>query len=593
MSRAGGTDSAGDDRRRPGQAAGSDDAGDAGGSEDLRGPARRALLSVSNRTGLVDLARGLRDLGFDLVSTGGTARALRDVGLPVSDVEDVTGFPAMLDGRVKTLHPAIAGGILADLRRPEHREQLAAAGIEPFEIVVVNLYPFEDVADRPGTSLDELVEHIDVGGPTLLRAAAKNHASVGVITDPATYGAVLAELRSRGSLGDRTRRRLAVEAFRRSAAYDTRIAEELTQRFLGAGDGGAPGPGLEPAPEASAREAARRDAMEPGEDDAQGSVEPFPKRLDLVLERERVLRYGENPHQPAAVYHVAGTAPWAGPFTGPIDLRQGRELSYNNLLDAAAAVALVRDLQGAACAVVKHASPCGAAEADDIATAWEGAYAGDPESAFGGVVALSRPIDRDLAQRLVHHFLEVVVAPGLEPGAADELARRPGLRVLVDQSVARPPEARTLEYRSAGGAVLATTPDVEPDDPAGWRLVTPRAPEERERRDLDLAWRIARHVRSNAIVLVRDGRLVGVGGGQPSRVDAARQAVAKAGERATGAVCASDGFFPFPDALLVCAEAGVSAFVQPGGSIRDAEVTEAARDAGVSMLLTGVRHFRH
>ena len=537
---------------------------DSGGG-DPAGARRRALLSVSDRTGLVDLARGLHELGFELVSTGGTAGVLRDAGLPVTDVGSVTGFPEMLDGRVKTLHPAIAAGVLADLRRPEHREELAAAGLEPFELVVVNLYPFEAVADRPGATLDDLVEQIDVGGPTMLRAAAKNHACVGVVTDPATYPAILDELRVHGRLRDATRRRLAVDAFRRTAAYDARISEELSRRLLEERDVSPPEPG----------------------------GEPFPERLELVLERERVLRYGENPHQPAAVYQLRETPPSAGPFARGIDLRQGRELSYNNLLDAAAAAGLARDLRGPGCAVVKHASPCGAAEAADIVAAWEGAYAGDPQSAFGGVVALSRPIDADLAARLVAVFLEVVVAPGVEAGAGEILARRPGLRVVVDPWIARPSHDPLVEYRTAGGAVLATLSDVRPDDPAGWRLVTPRGPDEHERRDLDLAWRIARHVRSNAIVLVRDGRLVGVGGGQPSRVDAARQAVAKAGALAVGASCASDGFFPFPDAMLVCAEAGVTAFVQPGGSVRDAEVTEAARSAGVSMLLTGRRHFRH
>ena len=536
---------------------GSSAADGAGGG--VGGGRRRALLSVSDRTGLVDLARGLSELGFELVSTGGTARALRDAGLAVTDVATVTDFPEMLDGRVKTLHPAIAGGVLADLRRRDHREQLAAAGIEPFELVAVNLYPFEAAADRPGTSPDELIEEIDVGGPALLRAAAKNHASVGVVTDPATYPLVLEELRTGGRLRDETRRRLAVEAFRRTAAYDARIAEELSRRLIGPDDDG----------------------------------DAFPPLLRLTLERERMLRYGENPQQPAAVYRVPGTPASAGPFASRIDLRQGRELSYNNLLDASAAAALVRDLRGPACAVVKHASPCGAAEAGDIGAAWEAARAGDPQSSFGGVVALSRPIDVHLAERLVAVFLEVVVAPGLEPGAAEVLASRPALRVVVDPWSAHPPTEPTVEYRSAGGAILATLSDVRPDDPADWRVVTPRAPDDREWRDLDLAWRIARHVRSNAIVLVRDGRLVGVGGGQPSRVDAARQAVAKAGDRARGAVCASDGFFPFPDAVLVCAGAGVTSFVQPGGSVRDPEVMEAARTAGVSMLLTGLRHFRH
>ncbi len=519
---------------------------------------RRALLSVSDKEGLAGLAQGLASLGFELVSTGGTARALRAAGLEVTEVAAVTGFPEMLDGRVKTLHPRIAAGVLADLRRPDHAAQLAAGVIEPFELVVVNLYPFAAAAERPGTTLDELVEEIDIGGPTLVRAAAKNHASVAIVTDPATYPAVLAELRAEGRLGEATRRRLAAAAFRHTAAYDARIAAELPVRF-----------GLEEAG-------------------------PFPVRLSLQLERVQVLRYGENPHQGAAVYRLPDTPEAAGPFARGVDLRQGKALSYNNLLDASAAAAIARDLRGPACAIVKHTNPCGAAEADDLDTAWERALSGDPVSAFGGVVALSGPIDAALAERLTALFLEVVVAPSIEPEAVAVLARRPNLRVVVDPWLGRPAGEPGVEYRSAGGAVLATESDVRPDDPAAWRRVTSREPDERERRDLDLAWRLARHVKSNAIVLVRDRTLVGIGAGQMSRVDSARLAVEKAGPgRVRGAACASDAFYPFPDGMLACADAGVTAFVQPGGSVRDDEVVAAAEAAGVSMLLTGVRHFRH
>ncbi len=537
---------------------------------------RQALLSVSDKSGLLELARGLDALGFDLVSTGGTARALREAGLAVTDVVALTGVPEMLDGRVKTLHPRIAAGVLADLRRTHHAAQLAAAQIDPFELVVVNLYPFAAAAERPGISLDELVEEIDIGGPTLVRAAAKNHASVAVVTDPAAYPAVLDELRTAGRLSEETRRRLAVAAFRHTAEYDARIAAELPRR-LGVGAAG----GVE------------GDAADAG---AAGvpAAQLFPERLVLALERIQALRYGENPHQAAAVYRVPGTPATAGPFALGVDLRQGKPLSYNNLLDAAAAVALARDLRGPACAIVKHMNPCGAAEAGTIAQAWERALAGDPVSAFGGVVAVTEPIDAVLAEQLTARFLEVVVAPAMTTDAAAVLARRPNLRVVVAACLREPPGEATVEYRSAGGAVLATESDVRPDDPRNWHLVTSRAPAERELRDLDLAWRIARHVKSNAIVLVREGALVGTGAGQMSRLDSARLAVAKAGpERAAGAVCASDAFYPFPDALLVCAEAGVTAFVQPGGSLRDDEVIAAAERAGVVMLLTGVRHFRH
>ena len=535
---------------------------------------RRALLSVSDKAGLAELGRGLDALGFELVSTGGTARALRDAGLDVTDVAAVTGVPEMLDGRVKTLHPRIAAGVLADLRRAGHRAQLAGEGIDPFELVVVNLYPFAAAAARPGIPLDELVEEIDIGGPTLVRAAAKNHASVGIVTDPADYPVVLEELRSQGRLDPATRRFLAARAFRHTAEYDALIAAELPRRFAAGEEPPASrGPGV-PAPPAPA--------------------EPLPDGLTLHLERILELLYGENPHQRAAAYRIPGMPADTGPFARGVDLCQGKPLSYNNLLDAAAAAALARDLRGPACVIVKHGNPCGAAESAGMTEAWDRALSGDPVSAFGGVVAVTRPIDAALAERLTGLFLEVVVAPGVDPDAEPVLARRPGLRVVVDPHLDRPAAEPQLEFRSAGGALLVTESDTRPDDPATWRRVTVRAPDEREQRDLELAWRIVRHVRSNAIVLVRDGTLVGTGAGQMSRVDSARLAVEKAGPaRAAGAVCASDAFFPFPDGLLVCAEAGVAAFVQPGGSVRDPDVIAAADAAGVAMLLTGLRHFRH
>ncbi|MDQ3871535.1 MAG: bifunctional phosphoribosylaminoimidazolecarboxamide formyltransferase/IMP cyclohydrolase [Chloroflexota bacterium] len=525
---------------------------------------RRALLSVSDKSGLGELARGLADLGFELVSTGGTANALRSAGLDVTDVASVTGFPEMLDGRVKTLHPRIHAGVLADLRRGDHRVQLAAAWIEPFELVVVNLYPFAAAAARPETTPEELVEEIDIGGPTLIRAAAKNHASVAIVTHPGEYRSVLRELAEGGGVSEPTRRRLALEAFRHTAEYDARIAATLPPR-LGIVD---------------------------------GADAPFPPRLDLGLELVQRLRYGENPHQRAALYTLATPAPGAGPFAQGVELLQGKELSYNNVLDASAAVALTRDLRGPACVVVKHSNPCGAAEAADLVAAWEKALAGDPVSAFGAVVAVTRPIDAPLAERLASIFLEVVVAPAVEPEARQILASRTNLRLLVDpylHDALRPTDAHPpIEYRSAGGAVLAAEADVVPDDPGRWTTVTRREPTERERVDLDLAWRVVRHVKSNAIVLVRAGAVVGVGAGQMSRVDSARLAVAKAGpERAAGAVCASDAFYPFPDGVVACTDAGASAFVQPGGSVRDAEVIAAADAAGAAMVFTGTRHFRH
>jgi phosphoribosylaminoimidazolecarboxamide formyltransferase/IMP cyclohydrolase len=516
---------------------------------------RRALLSVSDKGGLVELGRSLAELDFDLVSTGGTARVLREAGLDVIDVASVTGFPEMLDGRVKTLHPHIAAGVLADVRSTDHRRQLAAVSIDPFELVVVNLYRFAEAAARPEIDDDGLIEEIDIGGPTLVRAAAKNHANVGIITDPAQYDGVLAELRERGRLSDEKRRELAAAAFRLTAAYDGLIADTLSRRW--------------------------------------GHRIELPGRLALDLGRVQELRYGENPHQSAALYLAGGVDLAPGAFSnGPL-LQQGKPLSYNNILDAAAATGLARDLRGPGCVIVKHANPCGVAEADDLLTAWEGALAGDPVSAFGGVVALTGTIDAALAEKLTSIFLEVVAAPDVTSDAREILARKPNLRVLLDPGLGAPPLAG-MELRSAGGALLMTESDVARDDPAKWTVATRRAPTVDERAALELAWRVCRHVKSNAIVLVRGRAVVGVGAGQMSRVDSARLAVAKAGpERAAGAVCASDAFYPFPDALEVCAQAGVTAFVQPGGSQRDPDVIAAADAAGAAMLMTGMRHFRH
>jgi phosphoribosylaminoimidazolecarboxamide formyltransferase / IMP cyclohydrolase len=531
---------------------------------------RRALLSVSDKTGLVEFARGLVAEAFELVSTGGTARTLRDAGLPVTDVAAVTGAPEMLDGRVKTLHPRIHAGILADRRLADHRRQLIAAGIAPFELVVVNLYPFAAAAERPGITPDELVEEIDIGGPSMVRAAAKNHESVAILTSPAQYDAVLAAVRQDASVPLGLRRELAVEAFRHTAAYDARIAAVLPER-LGVG-----------AP----------------------SDDPYPATLTIGLEKVETLRYGENPHQTAARYRRPGTAASAGPFAGPEPPLQGKALSYNNVLDASAAAALARALAGPACVIVKHTNPCGAAERSTLRAAWDAALAGDPVSAFGGVVALTREVDRATAEGLASLFLEVVVAPGFDDDARELLASKVNLRLVVDpelgaeRTTAGSPPDPLGAIRTAGGAVLLSTPDTAPDDPATWQVATRRGPTEGERADLDLAWRLARGVTSNAIVLVRDGRLIGFGSGQTSRVDAARQAVDKAraisgAEVLVGAACASDAFYPFPDAVVACLDAGVTAFVQPGGSMRDAEVVAVADAAGATMLTTGVRHFRH
>jgi phosphoribosylaminoimidazolecarboxamide formyltransferase / IMP cyclohydrolase len=539
---------------------------------------KRALLSVSDKTGLPEFGAGLVRLGFELVSTGGTAKALRAAGLPVTDVAAVTGFPEMLDGRVKTLHPRVHAGILADRRLAWHREQLAAAAIDPFDLVVVNLYPFAAAAEKPGITFDALVEEIDIGGPSMVRAAAKNHACVAIVTSPARYAAVLAELEREGRVSEGLRSALAVEAFRHTGAYDARISAELPGRMAAAG------------------------VALPGEPGMPGSSDPYPPTLVVGLEKVETLRYGENPHQQAARYRRPGTKSEVGPFAVGGRIIQGKALSYNNVLDASGADAIARLLRGPACVVVKHTNPCGAAERATLAEAWRDALAGDPVSAYGGVVALTREVDEETAQGLAAIFLEVIVAPAYSSEALAILGRKTNLRVLEDRVLGSPDRIPVPDplgsIRVAGGGVLVTSPDAAPDDPAAWKPATSRRPTESELRDLDLAWRLCRGVVSNAIVLVKDGMEIGLGSGQTSRVDAAKQAVAKAiafhGEESLrGAVCGSDAFFPFPDAVQVMLEAGVTAFAQPGGSIHDPEVIELAEKSGAAMVLTGVRHFRH
>ncbi len=538
---------------------------------------RRALLSVSDKTGLTDFAAGLVRADYELVSTGGTARTLREAGLPVTDVAAVTGFAEMLDGRVKTLHPHVHAGILADRRDADHRRQLLAAAIAPFDLIVVNLYPFAAAVEREDLDFDGLVEEIDIGGPSMVRAAAKNHANVAIVTSPDRYDAIL-EAIGRGGIVPGLRAALAVDAFRHTAAYDARIAEVLPARMAAAG------------------------IVLPDEPGLPGATDPYPASLTIALEKVATLRYGENPHQPAARYRRPGSGAADGPFGTAAAPLQGKPLSYNNVLDAAAATALGRSLRGPGCVIVKHTNPCGAAERPSLLEAWTAALAGDPVSAFGGVVALTRPVDGPVAEALVSIFLEVVVAPGFDAEALTTLASKPNLRLLLDPALASDPMAAspdpTGSIRAAGGAVLVTAPDAIPDDPATWTVATRRAPTEAERTDLDLAWRLVRGVTSNAIVLVRDRRLVGMGSGQTSRVNAARGAVAQALEHGpdgvlVGSACASDAFFPFADAVEVCLAAGVSAFVQPGGSLRDAAVVAAVNAADGAMLMTGTRHFRH
>jgi phosphoribosylaminoimidazolecarboxamide formyltransferase / IMP cyclohydrolase len=511
-------------------------------------PVRRALVSVFDKQGLDRLAAALGGAGVEVVSTGSTAAALEGHGLRVTRVETLTGFPEMLDGRVKTLHPRVHAGLLADRGRPEHLAELQAAGIAPFDLVVVNLYPFEETVAAGDADEALAVERIDVGGPAMVRAAAKNHASVAVVCDPGDYPLVEAALAAGGTtLAER--RALAAKAFARTAAYDAAVAAWAAGRAAG----------------------------------------PFPAALSLGGRLLQTLRYGENPHQAAAFYAVDGPdGPWG---LGAAVQLAGKELSYNNLLDADAALGLVAEHRERPFAtIVKHTNPCGAAFGATLEEAYAGALEGDPVSAFGGVVGLSRPLDAATAASLGRVFTEVVVAPGFEPAALEALAGKPSLRLLqVDP--ARPP--RRLGVRSVAGGLLVQEGDAGEDDPAGWALQAGIAPEPGVLADLALAWSVARHVKSNAIVLARDGRVVGVGAGQQSRVDAVRLAVAKAGQRAAGAAAGSDAFFPFPDGVEELAAAGVRAVAQPGGSVRDAEVTAAAARAGIAMLHTGRRHFRH
>ena len=504
----------------------------------------RALLSVSDKAGLVAFAAGLHDLGYELVSTGGTAAALAAAGLPVTKVSDVTGAPEILDGRVKTLHPSIHGGLLA---RPDdaHQAELDAHGIARFDLVAVNLYPFRETVADPGVTLGEAMEQVDIGGPAMLRAAAKNHAAVVVVVDPARYGEVLAALRA-GPLDAAARRALARDAFAHTAAYDAAIVRWLD-----------------------------RD-------------EPFPPSLHLTLQRAELLRYGENPHQAGARYRQEGLPS----FWDQAVQHGGMALSYLNLFDADAAWRLAHAFGDAPSAViVKHANPCGVAVADDLLGAYERAFDADPKSAFGGVVALNGVVDAAMAEAIVTRAkADVLIARGYVPEALQRFAaKRKNMRVLE----APAPHAAAEQLRRIDGGFLLQGPDLVSLDRGAWRVVTKRQPSEREWRDLEVAWLVCAVTGSNAIVLAKDGVAVGIGAGQQSRVDAAEIAARKAAGRAGGGACASDAFYPFRDGLDAAAAAGVAAVIQPGGSMRDDEVIAAADEHGLAMVFTGERHFKH
>ena len=516
--------------------------------------ARRALVAVYDKTRVAELARGLVDLGFEIVSSGGTAGALREAGVPVTSVEDVTGSPEMLGGRVKTLHPRIHAGILADRRNARHVDELERHAIAPFDLVVVNLYPFAATV-ASGASYDEVIEQIDIGGPAMVRAAAKNHASVAVVVSPDRYGDVLAELATDDGISDATRRTLAAEAFAHTAAYDVGVASWFAT---------------------------------PPQDD--GAL--LPAFVGAVYTKRTDLRYGENPHQRGALYATAGAG---GVLGGARVLVEGKELSYNNWLDVDSAHTLAGLLPGAGtdgsagCVIVKHNNPCGVAVRAEPGEAYAAALASDPVSAFGGVVAFNGRCDATAAEAMREVFTEVVVAPSFDDAAVEAFATRKGLRVIE----ASEPRPDGLEIRSIDGGALVQDLDRVIATPDRMEVVSRRQPSDLEWNDLLLAWIVASRVRSNAIVLVREGATVGIGAGQMSRVDASWLAVRKAGDRAAGSALASDAFFPFPDAVEVAADAGATSVIHPGGSVRDGDVLALADARGMAVVVTGRRHFRH
>ena len=525
----------------------------------------QALISVSDKRGVLDFARELSALGIKLLSTGGTASLLREAGLPVTDVSEHTGFPEMLDGRVKTLHPKVHGGILARRDLSEHMDTIAAHDIGRIDLVVVNLYPFQQTVAKPDCTLEDAIENIDIGGPTMVRAAAKNHGNeqggVGIVTDPEDYGCIVEELKANaGKLSHKTRFALAVKAFTHTARYDSAISNYLTALVTNeAGD---------------------------------VSLQSYPERLQLAFDKVQDLRYGENPHQTAAFYRQPGAA--EGGVAGYTQL-QGKELSYNNIADADAAWECVKAFDGtaAACVIVKHANPCGVAVAASALEAYKKAFSTDPTSAFGGIIAFNGEVDRAAAEAVSAQFLEVLIAPSYTADALELLAGKKNVRVLTCP-LGQP--AGAFDYKRVGGGLLVQSADEARIQVADLKVVTQRAPSETEMRDMLFAWRVAKYVKSNAIVYCKDGMTVGVGAGQMSRVDSARIAKIKAenaGLQISGCVVASDAFFPFRDGLDVLAQAGATAVIQPGGSMRDEEVIAAANEHNIAMVFTGFRHFRH
>jgi len=510
---------------------------------------KRALLSVSDKTGLVDFAKTLVAAGYELISTGGTSKALREAGLTVADISDITNFPEMMDGRVKTLHPKVHGGLLFLRDNEEHKKQATEHGIAPIDLVVVNLYPFEQTISKPDVSLEHAIENIDIGGPSMLRSAAKNYRSVTVITDPADYAVVSEEISTKGDTTLPTRERLAAKVFRTTGYYDALIAKYLTSRL--------------PEPE------------------------EFPETFALPLRRAQALRYGENPHQAAALY---------GHFPRQFQQLHGKELSYNNLIDINAAVRLIREFtESPTVAILKHTNPCGLGSAFTLAEAWDKAYATDKQAPFGGIIVVNRPLDLATAQQIAEIFSEVIIAPAFNPDALELLTKKKNLRLMVNTETSAP--APDLEIRSVvGESYLVQRGDADSVSTAEWKVVTKRAPTEAEHNALLFGWRVVKHVKSNAIVYAGPDRTLGVGAGQMSRVASSRIAIWKASEGnldLKGSIVASDAFFPFPDGLIAAAEAGATAAIQPGGSVSDTKVIAAADERGMAMIFTGHRHFRH
>jgi len=522
-------------------------------------PIERALVSVYEKTGIVEFARALAQAGVEVVSTGGTAKLLRESGVKVRDVSELTGWPEMMGGRVKTLHPKVHGGILFRRHRSDDGEETRKQGIFAIDLVVVNLYPFEATAARPDISAEDLIENIDIGGPAMVRSAAKNFESVAVVTDPGDYASLLAEFGERRDWSLKTRLALARKAFAMTARYDSLIATELER--LHAEDGSVT---LAQRPE-------------------------FPAQLHLELFRHASLRYGENPHQKSALYIPSGA-----PASGLAGARQfqGKELSYNNLVDLDAAWSVVREFSEPACAIVKHNNPCGTAEQSTLAEAYRQALACDPVSAFGGVMAFNRTMDRETAEEVAKLFAECIVAPGYDPAARAALAGKKNLRLMQIAAMAAE-TALPWDLKRISGGILIQDQDTRTISESEIKIVTKRQPSPDELRDLFFGWKVAKHVKSNAIVFARDGRTLGIGAGQMSRVDSVKIAVMKAQQSLSGSAVASDAFFPFPDGVEEAARAGASTVIQPGGSVRDADVIAAADRLGLSMVFTGVRHFRH